>query len=325
MRRSFALALTALLLFAAMAPANYRHIAGSVYVWAPTGQYYQYYAPGYYAGCYYPQGYYQHLPNYAPATNVTVNLPATPPANWKTELLAIAKQREDELAYLTAIQLLGLGRPGAVYANAGGYSGVYGITTTSTGYGYSVAQVQDLYNQTNVNALFQQMSQLATGQQQLSGDAVDAFAKLLGQEAGNNAKLLEIRARTEALRTFLQHLQQPTTTTTALQATTGAVANPGAVLPSGPAAPANLDAIRAAWAAAATGCVQCHSNDQNKKGNFIVADFVRLTRKQRAVVLDRVDPQADAKVRMPRNADGSAGTLNAQQWSAWRQMDAALP
>jgi len=175
---------------------------------------YSYYAAGYYEGWWYPAGYYSYQGGvwyllghgaYYP-TQKQEAVKATPPKDWKNELLRTAEKRDEQAAYLQALKTLGLPQPipqNAPYSSALAYA-PQNAYQGSTVYGYTYSSIRDLYGQTNLNTLYQQAQRLAESSQQMGQQATRDFSQLVSQEGQSRGRVAEILAAGQAARMALE-------------------------------------------------------------------------------------------------------------------------
>jgi hypothetical protein len=327
MIRLFTLALLLPFVIVTTASGNYNyHAASGYYTYSGyPNQYYSrtYYAPGtYYQGTCYNYGYYVYTPvAYTPpiTNNITVNVPVKT-KDWKSDLITMLQAREEDAAYHTALRLAGYNGQGQMTYGGGQYGYgqlAYGSITSTTGFGYSAAAINDLYNQTDVNRLMQSWAQLASNQQEISGEVTKQFGVAADAEATRNAALLETRLKTQAVIAFLQNLKEPRTTTITTATQTGAaITSPPAVVNGGGTTTVMtmpLDQLDKTWIASANNrCASCHAGDK-KEGNFRLEDIARLDAAGKMRVLSRVHPGADPTKRMPKNGP----PLPAEEYQLW--------
>jgi hypothetical protein len=142
---------------------------------------------------------------------------------WQSQLLGIAANRDkvegnlrtaalDHNAYLTAVRALGLegnfkwlgyGTPPA-YPYAAPHAPYAAAPQGQTVYGYSFANVKDLYGENNLSTLYQQAARLTQNAQTLAGQGHTDFSDLVAKEGGNRARVAEILAKGQSAVAALQ-------------------------------------------------------------------------------------------------------------------------
>lgn len=301
----------------------------------------QFFCAGTYSGVYYPSGYFEYsraaiveipvqVPTVAPPIQPTPPvqqaqpaLPAPNDPNWKTKILEVAAARDEHLAYLQAVKLLGIEQPGqqqpGMFGQQPGYSGSVSNLQLSTAgvnantvYGspLSYNALGQFYGDLNMSQLYQQAARLTENAGRLHADAGKQFSELVAQEGGNRAAVAKILAQAELLKASQGSEQKLT-----FQKTEFAPAPP---MPNADGQVPQLGQV--SWQSHATAkCASCHANGQ-KEGGFTLENFPRMSADQKALVLKRLDPSADPKRRMPRSPDGGPGQpLTPQELALWRQ------
>lgn len=255
---------------------------------------YRYYSPGYYE--------YSYSPYYVP---VPPALPKPTDANWRTELLKIAAQREEEIAYESAIKLLGINRGPTGY---GGYQ-YQGVVNSTTVYGNSVSDKLNLYNNTDMNTLFQQLAQITDQQQYMAGKSVENFGQLISQEGAQKSRLLEILARAEVAGIVLRSLEQASKTESRFEFKSTPQQMPPATDPQPQVLPQKTtmqDLINAFSDSAVRTCSNCHS-DKKRDGGFALSDLNKMDANGKAKVLVRINTN-DVATRMPKGQPALSAT-----------------
>lgn len=289
--------------------------AGGYYY--PAGNY------AYYNGNWYMQGYSTpYQPQY-----VGVKTPAYS-EGWKTALLAVAKARDDQAAYLKALQALGLQPPvGPVgpqgtltgnfyppYGYANPHVGTYG-TNGNTVYGYTLKSVQEAYGNTDMNVLYQQAFRLGQGGQQLAQQVTDSFMQLTGAAGENQAAVARILAEGQARAALINSskLAPSSSITTTVQGyATGQqsgqqqqagpmppVQQPGANNPDNPQGQQRVtSAAEFLKLEGPASCVKCHGG-QDPKGGFKIADYPNMDFDAHVKVIERIFSTDPKKVMPP--------------------------
>ncbi len=336
----FAFAIAALLLLAGLSEGNYRHVHGNVYQYTPSGVYYSYYSPGYYQGCYYANGYYQQLYNYVPPASytynysyptTTVNLPPTPPANWKNLVIEEFGRIDDNRQYIQALRALqqAAGYPAPYAAPYGQYQNLNLSAYTQTGStGYIQTNVvTDLGKFIDLEAADQRTMQFLAG----LTTAADNSAKGREDLFARQQSLLERKLKTDAIIALAATINGPPTST-GIQANvqTGPAALPP-IMPqpqqppptiqgesgASPLAMLSPQQIDVLWKASAQKCIGCH--DEKSERQFKVALLDTYPDDFRAKILARIHGAAPEDKRMPRTKDGKAGqTLPESEYAIWR-------
>ncbi len=196
-------------------------------------------------------------------------------SDWRAELLAIAKSREEQRQYLEAIEALGLGYGAGVTAQVG-----------STVYAQTAPQVTQSID---VGQLLNMSGRLV---QQAQGMASDAHAEL-------NATIENVRsaqAEQARLQAILQAInQKPTGKVEIKAAVDGAMG--------GAATPASAGVAGRALEILSSKCGNCHARDSDRP--FHVEDVLGWDVSRRAkegqVILERI--HREGKGRMPKDAE----------------------
>lgn len=276
----------------------------------------RYFSAGYY---YYPAGYYEVQGNYtAPTINYT-------DPDWRSKIVDLLKtqaQYEGQIrvsanehnAFMETVQKLGLygvqGYGGKVPLPQGygqslqyGNFGVQGDTI----YGYSVNTQADYYGQLDPMALIQAASRSLEKAQEYTGQAhagtLDVF------KSG-----LEGQARAAEIRAFGQAFKEAMAKTSVRTKETIIGTAPQVVMP-----PANggmsMDAF---MVMARQDCGSCHTGPKGEKNRtaFNLEDYPKFSLEQKAIVHGRLLTH-DAKLRMPRLADGGGGQLPIDKIREW--------
>jgi hypothetical protein len=287
--------------------------------------------------------------------------------NWQDKLLSIAANRDklegnlrtaalDHQAYISAVNILGLAGnfrlPGYGTAPAypsysaphAPYAAPYAAAQGNTLYGYSYANVKDLYGDTNLSTLYQQAARLTQNAQTLAGQGHTDFSDLVGREGANRARVAEVLAKAQAAAQVLaaanpqasQHTEQRTFSFRLEQGANGAstlvpvqppaqpdvgadqqpqpgqqppAAQPGQAQPGrapGPQAPPMpRDNDEAFRQLLANRCAQCHG-DKEPKGAFRVSAYATLSPGDKMGVWRRI--MAKDSKRMPPPDAGPALT-----------------
>ena len=316
--------LSVLLAPAAVHASDYVHRDG--YYWKDGYAYTraQYYQPGYYkCGAYYP-GYYYYTYTYVPAYNsasVTYSDPG-----WRSKLLDIAAARDKiegemrksaaEQRYFTeAVSALGLTgnfrfqNYGADPYGYSPHSNAYAAVNTggSTLYGYSVKQVADLYGATDMNVLYQQAERLTRGAQDLAGQANTQHGALVQQEGNNKARVAEILAKAE----LLKSLDQPRATVTKQEVGFKQESTTKADSSAALAQTVDTDIRVAFQAVLKTECLACHSG-ADAKAKYDLTHWDTMGRAERSKAVLRLTTTDQDKV-MPRTKDGHGKRLTDAQ------------
>ena len=296
---------------------------------------YHYHNAGYYQGTWYPAG------NYAWQGGKWVaqgggSYQGAPPKDWKSDLVGMAKQRDENAAYLQALKAIGVEAPFPVPGGGaspqltpGGATGGYGYgsnlnlnsygTNGSTLYGYTYSAVKDLYGDNNLGLLYQQAARLTQNAQTLAGQATTDFSDLVGREGGSRARVAEILAKAQAAQMALQaanaqpsqQVEQRTFTFRLEQGADGQlnVVPQPPVAPPGPGVAPNAQAPvvppaqngDAFQRLAVTKCASCHSG-ADKKGGFDISSYPGMDNKSKMKVWGRL-LHSDPTKRMPQGAE----------------------
>jgi hypothetical protein len=313
--------------------------AGAVYqgsgIWSYNGySYTRALVPGYYSGCNYVPSYYQYTQVY-PSTTASVTA-ATP--GWRGKLLDLATQRDkfegriregafEQAYFLQGVKALGLEGnftwqgygmtpPYGALASVGYGTGAYGARAAygnlqyssagiqgNTLYGYSYGSVADLYGDKNLALLLQQVGRTTDQAQQLAGQAATDLTALATQEGQNRAKIAEIFAKQEAVKSYLAALQgNGAKITTQIQSFkvvpgTNGKLDVQKVDPQQPQQGTSPD-VEAAWLASATNrCAQCHSAKGKKmEAGLDIFTYPQMDVSHKRIVVGRLlrpsgDPQ----------------------------------
>jgi hypothetical protein len=182
----------------------------------------------------------------------------------------------------------------------------------TTLYGYS--SVADAYGQVDMGLLYNQAARLTDQAQQLAGQASSDFATLVQAEGQNRSEVARILAQGQSARQALEAAAGPTPQgiqqrTFAFQVTQnsdgqlsiqkmqdGEKAFQLSEAQSGDVSTSVSDLLKKS-------CVACHSNGNTQGGLNLEA---AISDAQQAAILNRVTTD-DLGLRMPRNADGTAG------------------
>jgi hypothetical protein len=276
--------------------------------------------------------------------NTIIKQLTTPPAytpDWRQKLLDVAKAREDYLAFLQALDLMGFkGQMFAPYALAsqGGYlnplnpmmsrsyyeQSAFG-TQGQTAYGYSVNSLKDAYGTLDLNVAFQQAYMLTKGAQDYTAQAHSGYNGLVGAAGHNAARLAEILARGKVAAEILRSTAPQPSSHSSYSA--GGVTVAPAIVPTpsvaigaaGSPALASADAANLGRAklflqeVGVPKCLSCHggkdaSGNPVIKGGFNILSFPTMTRAQQAAVIERVFTTDKDKV-MPRAISGGPGEV----------------
>lgn len=351
MNRALA-AMVLVLAFATAASANWYLYSDGYYYYGNGSQAYtrsSYYNAGYWScGRYYPGYYsYSYTPYYAPATYT-----APVVADFDTQLLGIAKLKVQEDAKIAKLRAVGVTLTKdelfRFQGQAGGYAGPYSAyghayqTFTPVVSTLTVNSQAALYGDTNMNQLYLIQGQLVKQVGALFSESNSLFASNV-QTAGNNAaRVAEINAKAAAHIAFAQALQvTPVVETRGIKFSITPGKYP--TVDSSAATPQTKQGIGKAWLTAAQSCIPCHLNPNRKeyadiyfkgiapdelkkypKGGFDLDDYPAMSQADREkIVYPRIDPLAPENKRMPRKADGTAGTpLTAQELGIWQMVDA---
>lgn len=84
--------------------------------------------------------------------------------------------------------------------------GAHGVQGNSV-YGYSFSTLADIYGDTDLTALFQQVGQLAQNGQNIAAKGVEDFSTLVGQEGQNRKAIAEILAKSQAASQLMNSLK----------------------------------------------------------------------------------------------------------------------
>lgn len=277
---------------------------------------YHYHNAGYYKGTYYPAG------NYAWRNGGWVAQPSynqTPP-NWKSQLLELAKAREEYKEFNDALKSMGLtgttsgfSQPNfSNYTNANANLGTYGANG-STIYGYSYSTVKDLYGSTDLNTLFQQAQRLAQNAQTLGSQATQDFQTAVSQEGNNRSRVAEILAKGQAASQALQSAQGNGITTTStttqfkidngkqIQSTTNQTVPRQQQTQAASATQQGQARITPEFAQLATiKCLKCHGADKNKiEGKFDVRNYPDMSVSDKEKVWQRLMTKDEGQL-MPK-------------------------
>lgn len=284
---------------------NYVYHSG--HYWLGNAAYDRYYQAPYYSyGVYYPGYYFYKFSHYGQE-----QLPSPADPNWRNKVLDIASKRDENAAYLKALEALGIpanqAQPG--YVGSGVYSqnsvnlGSYGASG-STLYGYSSSALSALYGDPSPNILYQQAARLTERAQDLAGQGNQGFQDLLAKEATGRQNAAQIMARGLAAATALQAAQgqgtSQTQTTTTIQQGTGTQTQT-TVTPAPQPPPSPVANQR--QAVVTMKCASCH-NAVTKKGGLDLTG--NLSPDVLALCFERVT-HADPSKRMPQKAGGGPG------------------
>lgn len=325
---------------------GYVYHAGDGYWWRGTDRYTRTRiarsTAGYYScGVYYPgQQYYHWQYNIVP---VITSYAATPPVptyskDWKVEVLKYAEYRDDQQAFLNALNSLGIQgqqyqfQQGGNYRNplampyvgsgtgssAVGYNTTYGTYGAGTQYGYSYKDVAAMYGATDLNLLYQQVARLTQNTQTLAGQAHLDFTDLVGREGDNRARVLETLARGQAARNILDGISAPQQSS---YRTFSFRIDNGQVVPGDDPTQQEVQNPKGTlkqWQQSAGQCVDCHSGGV-LKGGFDVTKYTVLAPELKKRVIERLETSDPAK-HMPRTKAGGAGKqLTTEEVQLWKQ------
>lgn len=285
---------------------------------------YTYYAYSYGKSYPYYAYYYQYYP-------VNKAVTYTDP-DWRTQLLKIAASRDkiegklrlnasEQKYFLEAVEALGLAG-NFNFKNYGADPYNYGaLSVSQAGYqgktitGYSLSTFADVYGAFDRSVLYQQASRHTQNAQQLAGQAATDFSGLVAQEGNNSVRVAEILAKGEAAAKVLQASKPEDRT----QITTREFRFQIEQTPDGKVEvkpileqPVTIQQTNANfYQVAALQCASCHAGDK-PKGNFNVFSFPTMKEEDKKKVRERLN-HTDVKLRMPRNADGTAAPALSKQ------------
>lgn len=258
-----------------------------------------------------------------------VQLPSYTEPGWRTQLLAIAANRDkfegdirlkavEHQNYLEAVNALGL--TGNFRWNGYGQSVAYGSyyappvnfgANANTQYGYSATYAASFGQSPDLNVLYQQANQLALNSQRLGGEATAGHQGLVAQAGGNQARVAEILAKGQAgsqlaLAVANAVAAAPSTETRGFRFDL----KPGGVVVRTEDPKLVTPEIRTKLkeqfeALAVAKCGDCHG-DTGYKGNFKIGDYYTLSQEQKNRVWERISTQDNSKV-MPRDSKGGPG------------------
>lgn len=285
---------------------------GAGYYTDSAGDYYtrEKYYWGYYTyyGQSYPRyWYWRYVPASKPVSSLT---PRSSDADWVAFLAqrekiagSIRANQEREDAFLARLKAVGVTPPFPGVPNYPGIGSSYNklaVLQGNTIYGaYSYSQVADLYNQTDLNVLFQQSAALVKGAQGLASDGNAQFSAIVQQASAGAARVAEIKAQGEIDVEKLRMLRPPNRVVTTINGQTVAPA-PGPMdkVDDGQAFAANKVAVVKA------DCLQCHSGAK-AEGKLDLSKGISA--EQYLAVLNRVSLPVGDKRHMPQGKDGAAG------------------
>jgi hypothetical protein len=303
---------------------SYTPYRSSYFSYYPTLPTYSYYSYPVYSSYSYPTYSY---PTYSYPTYTTNNYTqpaAKAPADWKTQLLELARERDkvegtirknaaEYTAFTQALKVLGL-EGNFRFEGYGGYPaptgygvnrnpqlGTYG-SNGQTIYGYTYSSVKDLYGDNNLNERFQEANRLAMNAQTLGGQATQQFQQTVATEGNNRARVAEILARAQAASEALKAAQpapQQTETSSAIKIEQQTEQGQGA-------RSAGRGQTAEAFVKLATDrCLRCHGPDK-QEGKFDVRGYQQMSLAEKA---KRVWPRLthpDENKRMPREGKALA-------------------
>lgn len=264
----------------------------------------------YYNGCYhqYPSTSYYTYAQVPVATAYKTPEVKVPKysADWKTEVVKAAEQRDDIAAFNKAMAALFPNYNGTNYAHAEAYSSgqtVYGYTP------YSYQTVKEAYGQLDINQLYQAAARLASSAQQFGSQATSEHAGLVQSAGDQFARVEEIRAKAQAVAAFARSIDaQPSTKTTT---TVNGLTPTPVTVQSNYVQQSTAQDDTAAFVANVIGpnCSRCHSG-ASAKAHLDLTQWAALSATQKDSILQRVLSN-DATKRMPppKNADGTANPL----------------
>ncbi len=278
-------------------------------------QYYTYYAYG--------KAYYAYYYSYYP---INKQVTYTDP-DWRSQLLKIAQNRDkiegklrlnasEQKYFLEAVEALGLAGQFRFQNYGADPYGYNSLSISPAGYqgktitGYSLSTFIDAYGNFDRNILFQQASRHTQNAQQLAGQATTDFAGLVQQEGNNSARVAEILAKGEAAAKVLQASKaenQAQITTREFRFQIEQTPDGKVEVKPIPEQQATIQSNVQVnfYQVAALQCASCHAGSK-PKGNFDVFSFATMKEEDKKKVRERLTTQ-DAKLRMPRNPDGTAG------------------
>lgn len=274
--------------------AGYSYYNG--YYWNGSKAYSHYYQPGYYSGYHYYPGYYYY--QYEPSVQYTPPAPTVPAyaPGWKEEIVKLAKQRDDLIAYQQAIAAIGL--KGQVFGGSGVYAGAYsGVVQGNTAVGYSVQTVQQMYGDTNLNVLYQQLNRLAAQQSDNGKQAVSEFSSLVAQAGDNAGRVAEIIAKAQGAAAVLDKLNAAASsrTTTTI---TGSATAPATMPPAKDSKVLSQSDQEFLTTVGIPACATCHAG-ATIKGNFKIEDFPSGSPELKRKVYERILSEDPTKVMPP--------------------------
>jgi hypothetical protein len=325
---------------------GYVYHAGDSYWWcggiAYTREKVCYYETCYYRnGCYsypYQQQYYYWKYTPVPITTYTPAYTApTVPAygpGWKAGITEVAKQVDDNNAYLKALEALQI-RP--IYQTSlgnyfnSGYTtygnnlnlGAYGAQGNTT-YGYTLNSVAQAYGQTDLNALYQQSGRLVQGAQEYVREAHSGHEAVVGAAGSAAARVAQAYAEAEATKIKLDAARPEaatttqttitgtgTTTGTYVDPTTNAnVQVPTVVSPQQPVtvAPQQPVVVQQDFmqTVAIPNCGSCHSG-QNVAGKFDISIWPKLSLEMKEEIVHNRLLNKDPSKLMPRKDRNGTG------------------
>lgn len=202
----------------------------------------------------------------------------------------------------------------------------YAGPQSSTLYGYSYNTIASFYGDANLSTLYQQAARLAEQAQGLSGQATAEFGQLIAREGDNRARVAEILAKGQAVAEYMKALggsggkveikgtafklgpgEKPIAPMPPPANGNGGEPEKAKTPDDGPAAPADVQAVRKAWEhSASTKCFGCHGANGRKDGKFDVQTFPSLSRPVRLSIVTGRLLTADEGKRMPRAEGGKA-------------------
>jgi hypothetical protein len=327
----------------------------------PSYSYPSYYYPTYS----YPTYYSYSTPTYTAPTYTSQNV-TYKTVDWRAKLLEIAGDRDraeyqivkgalEQRYFMDATAALGFNRPGVGHGYLAGYYGIggytpptYGVSTSYPGaYGSAYTHstlnlgqfganastiygntLQSLFQQPDLNILFQQAARLAQGAQTLSGQATTDFQSSISQMGNNQSKVAEILAKGQAAAAAFQGLQPSgqysQSTKVDLDSRpkipdwkgapdiSGGTGGPSSLNNPGGSGLPSLQELAGAWKQSAEQhCAGCHGT-KVQEGKFNVWNVTKMDLSQRLVVLSRIHSH-DEKMRMPK---GKA-PLGEQELKMW--------
>lgn len=235
--------------------------------------------PGYYywSRCcrYWKDGYWKNVGYTYKAVPLSAKYP-----DWKTQLLRIAAQKEENRAFIEAVREMGLTVPGN-YADHASIAGLPSATQYSV---FRSSSSADLYGLADPMVLFQQSSAHVRQAGELFGAGAQQYNQMVDKDRERAAFVSEIRAKGETAAQLLAALQ-PTPSTHIRNSQQSII----------PTTPQRAAAIKA--------CINCHGDKDPKGGYSVLRHWQLSAEAQMKVVAEHLLAEDGTEPFMPRDGE----------------------